>query len=107
MALVLTTVGGHDEEERVVRFKQFRSAGGESVEGAINRWLDEAKPDVQFMAQSAGVGGETTVSFLYEEGFHATEQRLTEEASAIVVQAQKERAGAPLLDPVVVDENLP
>ena len=88
----------------MVRFKQFRSTDRESVDGAINRWLDEARPDVQFMGQSAGAGGEVIVSFLYEEGFHATEQRLTGEATAIVMQAQKERAGTPLLDPVVVDE---
>jgi hypothetical protein len=88
----------------VLRFKQFKSADGEPLEVTINRWLEHAQPDVKLMQQSCTPSGALIVSFLYEEGFQATEERLTMEASAIVEQALAERAGAPLLDPVVVDE---
>jgi hypothetical protein len=90
---------------RVLRFKQFRSANGEPLEHTINYWLEKARPDVKFLQQSHGPTGELVISFLYEEGFQATEQRLTQEASAIVEHALAERAGAPLLDPVVVEDD--
>ncbi len=65
----------------MLRFKQFRSANGEPLDLVINRWLTTARPDVKFMQQTSAPTGDVAVSFLYEEGFQATEQRLTEEAS--------------------------
>jgi len=88
----------------VLRFKHFRS-GAESLETSINEWLDQSQPDVKFMGQSTNANGDVVISFLYEEGFMATEQRLTEEASAIVEQALADRSGEPLFAPVLVEEN--
>ena len=66
----------------MLRYKQFRAPNGEPLDTTINQWLSTARPDVKFMQQSWAPTGDVAVSFLYEEGFHATETRLTEEASA-------------------------
>ncbi len=71
------------------------------MERQINDWLAQAEPDVKMMDQSPSANGGITVCFLYDEGFLATENRLTDEASAIVEHALKEE---PVLEPIQVDQ---
>jgi predicted ArsR family transcriptional regulator len=71
------------------------------VEQRINAWLKQAEPDVKMMEQVVDTEGRLTISFLYDEGFMATEQRLTEEAAAIVESALREE---PVLEPLKVDQ---
>ena len=85
----------------MLRFKAFRGADLASIEKEINTWLLHAEPDVKMMDQGISVAGEVIVSFLYDEGFRASERRLTEEASAIVENALKDQ---PVLEPIKVDQ---
>lgn len=85
----------------MLRFKAFQGADAASLEGQINNWLRTSEPDVKMMDQTVASGGQVTVSFLYDEGFMASEERLTAEASAIVENALKEQ---PILEPIQVDQ---
>jgi hypothetical protein len=85
----------------VLRFKAFGGADASSVEEAINKWLLHTEPDVKLMQQSLAASGALTVSFLYDEGFTATEQRMSVEAAEIVDRAMREE---PILEPVQVDQ---
>lgn len=85
----------------MIRFKIFSDADAQALERTVNEWLTKSEPDVKMMEQTDAPSGRLTVSFLYDEGFLATENRLTEEASAIIESALKEK---PLLDPLKVDE---
>ena len=85
----------------MLRFRAFSAPAVPAVEQQINTWLKQAAPDVKLMQQSITPSGGVIVSFLYDEGFMASEQRLTAEASAIVEEAlQKE----PILEPIQVDQ---
>ncbi len=85
----------------MLRFKAFHGEDVASVERQINFWLTQAEPDVKLMEQSVADNGRTTISFLYDEGFMAAEQRLAEQASAIVDNALKSQ---PVLEPLKVDQ---
>lgn len=85
----------------MLRFKAFQGADLPSVELQINQWLREKEPDVKMMEQSFSQSGALTVGFLYDEGFMATEDRLSVEASEIVDKALAER---PILEPIEVDQ---
>lgn len=85
----------------MLRFRAFSGADTSSVEEAINKWLMQAEPDVKLMQQSLAASGALTVSFLYDEGFTATEQRMSVEAAEIVDKAMREE---PILEPVQVDQ---
>lgn len=85
----------------MLRFKAFSGADAPTVEQEVNAWLAQAEPDVKMMDQSAAPNGVVTVSFLYDEGFMATEQRLTEQANAIVEHALNEQT---ILEPIKVDQ---
>jgi len=85
----------------VLRFRAFSGADTSSVEEAINKWLMQAEPDVKLMQQSLAASGALIVSFLYDEGFTATEQRMSVEAAEIVDKAMREE---PILEPVQVDQ---
>lgn len=85
----------------MLRFKAFSAPDVPAVEQQINAWLKQAAPDVKLMQQSIASTGAVIVGFVYDEGFMASEQRLTAEASAIVEEAlQKE----PILEPIQVDQ---
>lgn len=88
----------------MVRFKQFTSMANESLEQTVNVWLSQAQPDVRYMGQSVGPQGTILVCFLYEEGFQASEKRLSQEATAIVEQAMRSRSDTPMLEPLTVEE---
>ena len=85
----------------MLRFKSFRGTDMAAVEREINGWLSEAEPDVKMMDQEYSIAGEAVVSFLYDEGFQASERRLTVEAAAIVENAMKQPV---ILEPIKVDE---
>ncbi len=85
----------------MLRFKAFSGANASEVEGEINKWLMQAEPDVKMMEQSLTDTGALTVSFLYDEGFMASEQRLSVEASEIVERALHQE---PVLEPIQVDQ---
>ncbi len=85
----------------MLRFKAFSAADAASVEEQINKWLMHAEPEVKMMEQSLAPTGALTVSFLYDEGFMASEQRLSVEAAEIVDKALNEE---PLLEPIQVDQ---
>lgn len=85
----------------MLRFKAFSGADTSSVEETINKWLMHAEPDVKLMQQSLAASGALTVSFLYDEGFTATEQRMSVEAAEIVNKAMR---AEPILEPVQVDQ---
>lgn len=85
----------------MLRFRAFSGADTSSVEEAINKWLMQAEPDVKLMQQSLAASGALIVSFLYDEGFTATEQRMSVEAAEIVDKAMREE---PILEPVQVDQ---
>jgi hypothetical protein len=84
----------------MLRFKAFSGSDVSAVEAQINAWLHNADPDVKLMDQSVAVDGRVLVGFLYEEGFIATENRLADEATAVVEQAFKEGP----LEPLKVDQ---
>lgn len=85
----------------MLRFKAFSGADTSTLERQINEWLAQSEPDVKMMDQSPSANGGIAVSFLYDEGFLATENRLTDEAAAIVEHALKEE---PILEPIQVDQ---
>jgi hypothetical protein len=85
----------------VLRFKAFSGADASSVEETINKWLMQAEPDIRLMQQSLTTSGALTISFLYDEGFMATEQRMSVEAVEIVDRAMR---AEPILDPIQVDQ---
>ena len=85
----------------MLRFKAFKGSDIVALEQHINVWLMKAEPDVKMMEQTQAHDGGLTISFLYDEGFMATEQRLTEEAAAIVEHALQEQ---PILEPIKVDQ---
>ena len=85
----------------MLRFKAFTGSDIAELEQQINRWLNRASPDVKTMQQAVTSNGHITISFLFDEGFLAGEQRLTEEAAAIVEHALKEQ---PVLEPLKVDQ---
>lgn len=86
----------------MLRFKAFSGADASALEREINTWLTRSEPDVKMMTQSTMMAGGLTISFLYDEGFRASENRLTEEASAIVENALKKEE--PVLEPIEVDQ---
>ena len=85
----------------MLRFKAFSGLEIPVLEQQINAWLARAEPDVKMMDQSVMPDGALTVSFLYDEGFRASEQRLTEEATSIVEHALEEQT---VLEPIKVDQ---
>ncbi len=85
----------------MLRFKAFSGVNAASVEEEINKWLMQSEPDVKMMQQSLAASGAVIVGFLYDEGFMATEQRISVEASEIV---DKEIRQEPLLEPIKVDQ---
>jgi hypothetical protein len=85
----------------VLRFKAFSGVDIPLLEQQINSWLARAEPDVKLMGQSALSNGALAIGFLYDEGFRASEQRLAEEATAIVEHALEEQ---PVLEPIKVDQ---
>ena len=85
----------------MLRFKAFSGLDVPLLEQQINAWLAHAEPDVKIMDQLVRPDGAITVSFLYDEGFRASEQRLTEEATAIVEHALHEQT---VLEPIKVDQ---
>ena len=85
----------------MLRYKAFSGADAAEVEKQVNAWLAKAEPDVKMMGQDVTPNGAVTVGFLYDEGFMASEQRLTEQANAIVEHALKEQ---PVLEPIQVDQ---
>lgn len=89
------------ECDQVIRFKAFSGADASTLERQVNDWLARAEPDVKMMDQSPSANGGIVVSFLYDEGFLASENRLTDEASAIVEHALREE---PILEPIQVDQ---
>jgi hypothetical protein len=62
----------------VLRFKQF-VGNGESLESAVNLWLEQTEPDVTQMVQTVDDGGTVTISFLFEESFRGQELRYASE----------------------------
>lgn len=86
----------------MLRFKAFRGADLAAVEKQINSWLMQAEPDVKMMDQGIATAGEVIVSFLYDEGFRASERRLTEEAGTIVEHALKEHL---ILEPLKINQD--
>ena len=84
----------------MLRFKAFGGSDVSTVEAQINAWLQIADPDVRLMDQSVAVDGRILVGFLYEEGFIAAENRLADEANAVVEHALKEGP----LEPIKVDQ---
>ena len=86
----------------MLRFKAFSALDVPAVEQQVNAWLKQSEPDVKMMEQSVAPSGAVTVSFLYDEGFMASEKRLTAEASAIVEEALKSE---PVLEPIKVDQD--
>jgi hypothetical protein len=85
----------------VLRFKAFSGRDIPVLEQQINAWLARAEPDVKMMDQSVLPDGAVTISFLYDEGFRASEERLAEEATAIVEHALHEQT---VLEPIKVDQ---
>jgi hypothetical protein len=85
----------------VLRFKAFSGANTAGVEEEINKWLMQAEPDVKMMQQSLTEAGLLTVGFLYDEGFMASEQRISVEAAEIVDRALHQE---PVLEPIQVDQ---
>lgn len=85
----------------MLRFKAFSAETAQAIETQINEWLKQAEPDVKMMEQSIAPSGALTVGFLFEEGFLASEGRLTEQANAIVEKALHEE---PVLEPIEVDQ---
>jgi len=85
----------------VLRFKAFSGLDIPVLEQQINAWLARAEPDVKMMDQSVLPDGALTISFLYDEGFRASEERLAEEATAIVEHALHEET---VLEPIKVDQ---
>ena len=85
----------------MLRFKAFSGLDIPVLEQQINAWLTRAEPDVKMMDQSVMPDGTLTVSFLYDEGFRASERRLTEEATSIVEHALEEQ---PVLEPIKVNQ---
>jgi hypothetical protein len=85
----------------VLRFKAFSGRDIPVLEQQINAWLARAEPDVKMMDQSVLPDGALTISFLYDEGFRASEERLAEEATAIVEHALHEET---VLEPIKVDQ---
>ena len=85
----------------MLRFRAFSGVDSASVEQQINDWFLHGEPDIKMMQQSVTPSGALTVSFVYDEGFMASGQRLTEEASAIVEEALHEE---PILEPIKVDQ---
>ncbi|HZS86630.1 MAG TPA: hypothetical protein VFE42_03955 [Chloroflexota bacterium] len=84
----------------MLRFKAFSGSDVTAVESQINAWLHAANPDVKLMDQSVATDGRLLVGFLYEEGFMAAEQRLSQQADAIVEHALKQGP----LEPMKVDQ---
>ena len=85
----------------MLRFKAFSGRDIPVLEQQINAWLARAEPDVKMMDQSVLPDGALTISFLYDEGFRASEERLAEEATAIVEHALHEET---VLEPIKVDQ---
>ena len=85
----------------MLRFKAFSGLDIPVLEQQINAWLARAEPDVKMMDQSVMPDGALTVSFLYDEGFRASERRLTEEATSIVEHALEEQT---VLEPIKVNQ---
>ena len=85
----------------MLRFKAFSGLDVPVLEQQINTWLARAEPDVKMMDQSVMPDGALTISFLYDEGFRASEERLAEEATAIVEHALHEET---VLEPIKVDQ---
>ena len=85
----------------MLRFKAFSGPDIPVLEQQINTWLARAEPDVKMMDQSVLPDGALTISFLYDEGFRASEERLAEEATAIVEHALHEET---VLEPIKVDQ---
>ena len=85
----------------MLRFKAFSGLDIPVLEQQINAWLARAEPDVKMMDQSVLPDGALTISFLYDEGFRASEERLAEEATAIVEHALHEET---VLEPIKVDQ---
>ena len=85
----------------MLRFKAFSGLEIPVLEQQINAWLARAEPDVKMMDQSVLPDGALTISFLYDEGFRASEERLAEEATAIVEHALHEET---VLEPIKVDQ---
>ena len=85
----------------MLRFKAFSGLDIPVLEQQINGWLARAEPDVKMMNQSVRPDGALTVSFLYDEGFRASEERLAEEATAIVEHALHEQT---VLEPLKVNQ---
>ena len=85
----------------MLRFKAFSGQDIPVLEQQINAWLTRAEPDVKMMDQAVMPDGALTVSFLYDEGFRASEERLAEEATAIVEHALHEQT---VLEPIKVDQ---
>ena len=85
----------------MLRFKAFSGLDIPALEQQINAWLARAEPDVKMMDQSVLPDGALTISFLYDEGFRASEERLAEEATAIVEHALHEET---VLEPIKVDQ---
>ena len=85
----------------MLRFKAFSGPDIPVLEQQINAWLARAEPDVKMMDQSVTPDGALTVSFLYDEGFRASEERLAEEATAIVEHALHDQT---VLEPIKVDQ---
>ena len=85
----------------MLRFKSFSGLDIPELEQQINAWLAHSEPDVKMMDQCVMRDGALTVSFLYDEGFRASEQRLTEEATAIVEHALQDQT---VLEPIKVNQ---
>ena len=85
----------------MLRFKAFSGVDIPVLEQQINAWLAHSEPDVKIMDQCGMPDGALTVSFLYDEGFRASERRLTEEATSIVEHALQEQT---VLEPIKVNQ---
>lgn len=85
----------------MLRFKTFNAADAKSLEEQVNEWLMQSEPDVRMMEQGASPTGTLVVSFLYDEGFMASEQRISVQASEIVENALHQPQ---VLEPIQVDQ---